>query len=184
MQERSPSGHSSLAGSLLLAHPSLRDGNFRRTVILMTADGKEGSMGVVVNRPLRRTLGSLGGDFALGPLASVPLFQGGPVQTDRLLLAAWRPQAHGFQLHIGIEPDRAATLLSEEGTHVRAYYGYAGWSPGQLQNELSHNTWLVTDAPPDLFDQPGDHSLWRKSVSQQGPDWRLLADEPDEPDQN
>lgn len=141
-------------------------------------------MGVVVNRPLRRTLGALGGDFALGPLATVPLFQGGPVQTDRLLLAAWRPQPHGFQLHVGLEPERAAALLGEEGTHVRGYYGYAGWSPGQLLNELKQNTWIVTDAPPDLFAQPGDQSLWRSVVGGQGPEWRLLAEEPDEPEQN
>lgn len=184
MRERSPSGPSSLAGALLLAHPSLCDGNFRRAVILMTSDGKDGSMGVVINRPLGRTLGSLGGEFALGPLASVPLFEGGPVSVDKLILAAWKAQPNGFQLHIGIEPERAAALAGEADVHVRAYYGYAGWSAGQLLNELKMNTWLVAEAPPDLFSQPGDQRLWRAAVSRQGGTWKLLADEPDEPDQN
>jgi putative transcriptional regulator len=184
MRERRPSGSSSLAGALLLAHPSLRDSNFRRTVVLLTTDGKDGTMGVVVNRPLAKTLGALGGDFALGPLASVPLYQGGPVETDRLLLAAWRPQPDGFQLHLGLEPERAAALAQESGVKVRGYFGYAGWSSGQLQNELKLHTWIVTDAPPDLFTKPGDLELWRASVARQGAEWKLLANEPDEPAQN
>ena len=58
-------------------------------------------MGVVLNRPLDKRLGELGGDFALGPLAGVPLFKGGPVQTEQLILAAWQAQPEGFQLHLG-----------------------------------------------------------------------------------
>jgi len=184
MRERTPSTQTSLAGSLLLAHPALRDPNFRRTVILMTADGKEGSMGMVLNRPLGRSLGTLGGDFALGPLADTPLYSGGPVQTKQLILAAWQSQPNGFQLHLGIEPEKAASLLPEKDTHVRAYFGYAGWSAGQLKRELSQNTWIIADAPRDLFAQPGDLTLWRKTLGREGAQWRLLADEPDSPDLN
>ncbi len=185
MQERTPSTSStSLAGSLLLAHPALKDSNFRRTVILMTADTKDGAMGVVINRPAGRSLASLGGDFALGPLADVPLYLGGPVQTKQLILAAWQSQPHGFQLHLGIEPEAAGSLLFEPATQVRAYFGYAGWSPGQLKNELKHNTWLVADAPPDLFTQPGDLGLWKSSLAKEGDDWLLMAGEPDDPASN
>jgi putative transcriptional regulator len=184
MRELNSSDAASIAGSLLVAHPALRDGNFRRTVILMTADGTSGSMGVVVNRPLPKPLGALGGDFALGPLASVPVFQGGPVQTEQLILAAWQAQARGFQLHLGLEPERAAALMSEKDTFVRAYFGYAGWSAGQLQNELKHQTWIVTNAPLNLFSQPGDQSLWRSTLARQGPEWRLLSNEPEDPDRN
>lgn len=184
MRERKPQTKNSLAGSLLLAHPALRDPNFRRTVILMTGDNAEGSMGVVLNRPLNKSLGTLGGDFALGPLAETPLFSGGPVQTKQLIIAAWQAQPHGFQLHLGIEPDRAAALAAEEDTHVRAYFGYAGWSAGQLKKELNQNAWLVAEAPRDLFSQPGDLSLWRAALAREGAEWRLLADEPDAPDQN
>jgi putative transcriptional regulator len=184
MQERTPSPPSSLAGSLLLAHPALKDSNFRRTVILMTADTKDGAMGVVINRPANRSLSSLGGDFALGPLAEVPLFHGGPVQTKQLILAAWQTKPHGFQLHLGVEPDAAANLLFEPDTQVRAYLGYAGWSPGQLKTELKGNTWLVADAPPDLFTRPGDLGLWRSSLAKEGDEWMLIAGEPDDPAKN
>lgn len=174
----------SLAGSLLLAHPALRDANFRRTVVLMTADGAEGAMGVVLNRPLYKKMGELGGDFALGPLASTPLFKGGPVQTEQLILAAWQIQSHGFQLHLGIDPEKAGSLLGDDTTHVRAFFGYAGWSAGQLKNELKQNTWIIAEPPSDLFTQPGDLSLWRNVLREKGAEWRLLADEPDDPDYN
>lgn len=179
-ERRSSTEKSSLAGSLLLAHPELRDPNFRKTVILMTSD----TMGVVLNRPLGKSLGAVGKDFALSPLATVPLFVGGPVERKQLIIAAWQSQPHGFQLHLGIEPEKAMELLKEEDTHVRAFFGYAGWSPGQLKNELKLNTWLIADAPRDLFDHPGDVSLWRTTVANEGEQWRLLANEPDHPERN
>ena len=174
----------SLTGSLLLAHPSLRDPNFKRTVVLMTADGAEGSMGVVLNRPRRQRLGEMGGVFALTQLAGVPVFHGGPVQTEQLILAAWQRRQQGFQLHLGIEPERAISLQAEKNVQVRAYLGYAGWTAGQLQAELKGNTWIVADAPDDLFEQPGDATLWRRSLARQGTEWRLLAEEPEDPDRN
>ncbi|HEY3757653.1 MAG TPA: YqgE/AlgH family protein [Opitutaceae bacterium] len=184
MRERKPPPKDSLAGNLLLAHPALRDPNFRRTVILMTADDPKGSTGVVLNRPLNKFLGSLGGDYALGPLSDTPVFSGGPVQTKQLILAAWHAQPHGFQLHLGIEADKAAELAAEPDVHVRAYFGYAGWSSGQLKKELTQNAWLIAEAPRDLFSQPGDLSLWRSAISREGDEWRLMAEEPEDPNLN
>src|ERR1043165_3338167 len=115
MRGRRKVARETLAGSLLLAHPSLRDPNFRRCVVLMSAHNAEGAMGVVLNRPLGKRLGEVSGDFALGPLASVPLFTGGPVQTEQLVLAAWQIRDDGFRLHFGIQPDPAQQLLAEGG---------------------------------------------------------------------
>jgi putative transcriptional regulator len=141
-------------------------------------------MGVVVNRSLGKHLGELGGDFALGPLAGIPLFHGGPVQPEQIILAAWQKREAGFQLHMGVEPDKAGSLLAEEDTSVRAFLGYAGWSAGQLGKELKQNTWVVVDPPSDLFAHPGDVMLWRRVLAREGDQWRLLADEPDNPEQN
>ena len=184
MRDRGKGGSDSLAGSLLVAHPALRDPNFRRTVILMTTHGTDGAMGVVLNRPLEKRLGEVSGEFALGPLAAIPIFSGGPVQKEQLIIAAWRAHSHGFQLHLGIDADKATQLLGEEDTLVRAFFGYSGWSPGQLEDELKLRTWIVTGAPPDLFRQPGEPRLWRRVLAGAGAEWRLLADEPDKPEQN
>jgi putative transcriptional regulator len=185
MRERTKgSGGASLAGSLLLAHPALSDPNFRRTVILMSAHDGDGAMGVVLNRPLGRRLGELNGDFSLGPLASVPVFRGGPVQTEQMMLAAWQPQGDAFRLHFGLEPDRASQLAADEGVQVRAFLGYSGWSGGQLEKELKQNAWVITSVPSDLMTRPQDEALWRNVLGGISIDWRLLADEPEDTDLN
>jgi putative transcriptional regulator len=184
MRERGQETKSSIAGSLLLAHPVLRDPNFRRTVVLMSSHGPEGAMGVVLNRPLGQRLGELNGEFALGPLTSVPIFSGGPVETKQLLLAAWQTRDDGFQMHFGIEPERAAQMAAEKNTHIRAFLGYSGWTKGQLEEELKHETWIVTDVPVDLLEHPQDDGLWRGVLGSVGDEWRLLADEPEDPSRN
>lgn len=184
MRERRKTTRETLAGSLLLAHPSMRDPNFRRSVVLMSAHNAEGAMGVVLNRPLGKRLGEMSGDFALGPLGKVPLFNGGPVQTEQLVLAAWQTRDDGFRLHFGVEPDKAIQLLEEEGTHVRGFLGYSGWSAGQLEKEMKQRTWIVADVPEDLLTHTQDDSLWRTVLGREGAEWRLLADEPEHPEQN
>ena len=184
MRGRRSATKETLTGSLLLAHPAMKDPNFRRSVVLMSAHNAEGAMGVVLNRPLGKRLGELNGEFALGPLAGVALYRGGPVQTDQLLLAAWQTRSDGFRLHFGIEPDKAAQLVGEESAQVRAFMGYSGWSAGQLENEMKHRTWVVADVPEDLLTQPATDALWRTVLGREGAEWRLLADEPEHPEEN
>lgn len=184
MRERRQTKKENLAGSMLLAHPGLRDPNFRRSVVLMSVHNAEGAMGVVLNRPTGKRLGEINGEFALGPLASVPIFSGGPVETEQLLLVAWQMHEDGFRLHFGVEPDRAALLAIESGTQLRAFLGYSGWTGGQLEKELKHETWIVTDVPAGLLTQPQDEGLWRGILSALGEEWRLLAEEPEDPSLN
>jgi putative transcriptional regulator len=175
-----------LAGSLLLAHPAMRDPNFRRAVVLLSATGSDGALGVVLNRPLGRRLGDLNAEFSAGPLADVPLYRGGPVQTEQLIIAAWQPEPEtaGFKLYFGIDVDRAVALQAEEGARLRAFLGYSGWAKGQLENELQHNTWVVTPVNPDLIDRQDGQELWRTILGGLSPEWKLLAGEPDDPGGN
>lgn len=173
-----------LAGSLLLAHPTLRDPNFRRTVVLMSVHTDEGAMGVVLNRPLNKRLGEINGSYAYGPLADVPVFSGGPVQLDQLILVAWQRHSEGFRLHFGVEFDHAKELISDESTSIRAYVGYSGWEGGQLEGELRNNAWVVSPMMPDLLDQSPTEDLWRLVLGGISPEWKLLAGEPDDPSFN
>jgi putative transcriptional regulator len=181
MRERGQ-GALNLAGQLLLAHPAMRDPNFRRSVVLLSSHGEDGAMGVVLNRPLGKQLGNLNPQFAASALARVPLYQGGPVQTEQLILAAWQPEPHAatVKLHFGIDVDKAEALQNEAGVHLRAFLGYSGWSKGQLENELRHNTWVVTPVGPDLLDRNEGQGLWRTILGGLSPEWKLMADEPDE----
>lgn len=175
-----------LSGSLLLAHPGMHDPNFRRSVVLLSAHGEDGAMGVVLNRPLNKRLGELTADFAASPLAGVPLYQGGPVQAEQLILAAWQPESleGGFKIHFGIDIERAQALLGGEGVRLRAFLGYSGWTRGQLDNELRHNSWVVASASANLLDQRDGEELWRAILGGISPMWRLMAGEPEDPKTN
>lgn len=173
-----------LAGSLLLAHPAMRDPNFRRAVVLMSVHNKEGAMGVVLNRPLGKNLGDLNGSFAYGPLSSIPVYIGGPVQTEQIIMVAWQPQADGFRLHFGLEPDKAIEMAGDGTSILRAYVGYAGWSGGQLENEMKHHTWVVSPMLPAMLELPPNTELWARILGGMGAEWMLLASEPDDPSLN
>ncbi len=175
-----------LTGSLLLAHPMLRDPSFRRTVILLSSHSSEGAMGVVLNRPLGRTLGSLNSSFALGPLVDVPVFAGGPVQKDQVILCAWQIQSEGegFRLFFGIDLEKAEHLRMIEGMQLRAFLGYSGWSAGQLEGELDQESWVVAPIGANLLELDADERLWKGLLSSLDPEWRILADEPEDPSVN
>lgn len=176
----------SMAGSLLLAHPAMRDPNFRRTVVLLSTHNDDGAMGLVLNRPMRKQLSELNAEFAASPLAGVPVYRGGPVQTEQMILAAWQPDplGNGFKLYFGIDVSRAEALLGEAGVRVRAFLGYSGWMKGQLENELEHHTWVVTPVNAELVECEEGPALWRTILGALSPEWKLLAGEPDDPGVN
>ncbi|MFN5561948.1 MAG: YqgE/AlgH family protein [Opitutaceae bacterium] len=177
---------SELSGSLLLAHPALRDPSFRRSVVLISSHDSEGAMGVVLNRPLGRTLGELDAAFALGPLAGVPVYRGGPVREEQLILCAWQVEPSGteLKLYFGLEPEKAIELRGEAGFEIRAFLGHAGWSGGQLEEELDRDAWVVMPVGSDLLEFQPDETLWRGLLSGLHPEWRILAEEPDDPSLN
>ncbi|MDI1335705.1 MAG: YqgE/AlgH family protein [Lacunisphaera sp.] len=185
-ERRTAKKHQSLAGQLLLAHPALREPTFRRTVILMSAHNDDGAMGVVLNRPLGKQLAELNPEFALGPLAGVPLYNGGPVSPDQLIIVSWQwlKTEGAFQLHFGLEPEKAAELVGTPGVIIRAFLGYAGWSKGQLESEMKHDTWFVATVDGELLEQYDDAALWRSILGSIDPELKLQANEPDDPTVN
>jgi putative transcriptional regulator len=187
MKERRTARKSeTLAGQLLLAHPALRDPNFKRTVILLSAHSGEGAMGVILNRPLDQQLGELNAEFAFGPLAGVPVYAGGPVEPGQLILVSWQwlEADSAFQLHFGIEPERAAELVGTPGVTLRAFLGYAGWGEGQLENEMKHDTWLVSTVEGEILGEADGTALWRQILGALDPELKLLANEPEDPTVN
>lgn len=176
----------SLAGRLLLSHPAMKDPNFHRTVVLMSAHDADGALGVVLNRPLGGRLAELSADFALGPLAAVPLYDGGPVEKEKLILAAWRwrESGHEFELHFGLDPERATALADTPGCTLRGFLGYSGWGKGQLENEMKHRTWFVAGPADYNLSAEDGPALWRMILGSLDPELKLLADEPDDPTRN
>ena len=168
-----------LAGQVLLAHPTMEDGNFRRSVVLLHAhDAAEGAFGVILNRPLGRELGELERRFRTSPLAGVPLHAGGPVQTDRLALGCWTLGPAGVtEIRFGLDETEASALVNNPAVRIRAYVGHSGWSPGQLENELRHPAWVVAPLGPEVESLAGE-DLWRRWLIRERPELGLAADAP------
>jgi putative transcriptional regulator len=175
------------AGTLLLAHPELMDPNFYHTVVLLSAYSQdEGSVGVIVNRPLGKSLGEYDPKLLASTLSSVPLYSGGPVATDRLILVAWRwcAEESAFKLYFGIDAERAERILENDPEFkLYGFLGHAGWTGGQLEAELSGNSWVMSGALPVLANAESGIN-WHELLCDERPELRLLADAPEDPSLN
>jgi putative transcriptional regulator len=176
-----------LAGTLLVAHPSLRDPHFKRSVVLLTAHTPDGgAFGVIVNRPLDLTLGEFDPSMGESDLASIPLYEGGPIASDQMILVAWKWSAEDgtFKLYFGIDADKALSILSDDPEfELRGFIGHSGWSDGQLEGELDEEAWISSPLTPDLENEDGQ-AVWRAILSRISSEMRLFADEPEDPSVN
>lgn len=175
-----------LTGSLLVAHPSLLDPNFRRTVLFISAhDPEDGALGVILNRPLDKHVGDIVSDDAPAALSEVPVYLGGPVGRNQLMFAIleWE-QGNGLKLNHNVGLEEANDLLGHKPESLRAFVGYAGWGAGQLEQEMKQKAWLVHKPTPAAL-QPGKLSkLWFDIMCGLGPWYKLLAAAPDDPSLN
>ena len=164
-----------LANQFLIAMPGMVDDTFSGTVVYLCDHTENGALGLVINRPTDVDLASLFDKIDLQleiqPIAGEPVYFGGPVQTDR-----------GFVLHEqGSLPHYSSSLRVPNGLAMTTSkdileavvagdgpqrflmtLGYAGWSAGQLEDEIARNGWLNVPAPTDqmvdiIFDTPDDY---------------------------
>jgi putative transcriptional regulator len=175
----------SLAGSLLVAHPSMLDPNFRRTVLFISEhDPNEGALGVIINRPLDRQVADLVTDTPPPGLAGVPVFLGGPVGKNQLMFAAFEWQkGHGFKLRHNVVLGHGSTAAGEKNL-ICAFVGYAGWGAGQLESEVKQKAWLLQKANPSLLKFDRLPNLWFDIMASLGPWYKMLAAAPDDPSLN
>lgn len=179
--------HKSFKGQLLLDGGKLRGSFFHRTVVLICEHNKEGAFGLVLNRPSENTLKDVF-DAKLPPsLRDETLFGGGPVQPaamSYLHTDLFLPQANVMDnLELGHELDRLVELGEawSAAKQIRVFAGYAGWSPGQLDDELRRESWLVHPASLELIFHTPAAELWQHVLRARG-DWqsRLLAESPED----
>jgi putative transcriptional regulator len=172
-----------LRGSLLIADPSLHDGTFDRSVILLTSHGvEEGAAGLILNHPT----GKVVGDFLKGEeftaLRHLAVHEGGPVLREQMTFSSfWWSRKLGLRWATRISAKQAAEHAHKPGRIVRAFIGYSGWSPGQLENELKRQSWFPVKPRPDLLGQPHDLSLWAGLLRGMSPLHRILAEAPQDP---
>ena len=172
-----------LNGQLLLADPSLRDGIFNKSVILLAEHTSDaGALGLILNHPTGHVVGEVLKDNAFSVLRNLPVYDGGPFDRDQLTFSAfWWNHQQGLRWALRISAEDAIRHSQQPGTLVRAFIGYSGWASGQLENEMRRNTWIATQPLPDLLGHDHDKSLWKDLLRPLSPLHRLLAESPDDP---
>ena len=183
-----------LTNHFLIAMPSLSDELFGRSVVFMCEHSERGALGLVINKPsdilMPRLFEKVDLPMGRDDLASVPVFQGGPVQTER-----------GFGLHEAIDAGEGesvyASTLSIPGglemttskdvleaissgagpSKVFVTLGYASWGEGQLESEITENSWLTVEADPALiFEAPVEERYDRAMALLGLQSWMLSPD--------
>ncbi|HKX47901.1 MAG TPA: YqgE/AlgH family protein [Gaiellaceae bacterium] len=178
----------SLRGNLLIAAPGLVDPNFWRTVVLVGEHSEEGALGVVLNRTSDTPVDEAVPELAVLVDGMGEVHVGGPVQPSAIVVLAdfEEPpdpdalvvETVGF-LPAEVDPDALGPLR-----RARVYVGYAGWGPGQLDDELDEGSWIVEPAlAEDVFTDEPD-SLWSTVLQRKGGPFRVLAAMPPDPSQN
>jgi len=178
-----------LTGKILIAMPGMGDPRFEHSVIYLCAHSEEGAMGLIVNKPSADvSMAALLEQLSITPspgLGPRQVHFGGPVEMGR-----------GFVLHSPDYMSGLTTLQVNEGfamtgtldvletiargdgpAHWMAMLGYAGWGPGQLEEELAENGWLVCDATPELVFETADASKWEAALNSMGVSAHLLSAE-------
>ncbi len=193
-------------GTMLIASLALEDPNFRRTVVLVTKySAAEGTLGLVINRPLGHRvrlhlsddLRKLAGASELASDASAKLgnlfFQGGPVEPEYVFIL------HGLQEPIegstpvcpgvyfggdleALQP-RLAVLPSGEPA-VRFYLGYSGWKEGQLESEIDMGAWVLAEGSAELVFSAQPDQAWQRALYSLGGKYRVLSLIPEDPTVN
>jgi putative transcriptional regulator len=172
----------SLRAKLLIAAPSLFD-YFRRTVVLVIEHGDDGAMGVVLNRRSEAVVAEAVPSLAGLPGSDEPLRVGGPVASSSVVALGdfEDPDEAGVRLlgPLGtVDPERPSPSLRR----LRVYAGYAGWAPGQLDQELEEGAWIVEAA--DSEDPFSDGDLWSDVLRRKGGGYSLLSTMPGDPSVN
>ncbi len=177
-----------LTDHFLIAMPTMADPYFAKSLIYIAEHNDQGALGLIVNRPIDMNLATLfekiDVPLASTELAQLPVFFGGPVQTDR-----------GFVLHrpvgdwqstlavnrdVGLTSSRDVLLsVARDGqpSEMLVTLGYSGWAAGQLEHELAQNAWLTVAADQHiLFDLPFEERL-PSAMQRLGIDFTHLADD-------
>ncbi|MFO1369236.1 MAG: YqgE/AlgH family protein [Marinagarivorans sp.] len=183
--ESSISFGDNLRNHLLIATPSLKDPHFSHTVTYICDHSQEGAMGIVLNRPLDLNIGQVFEELNL-PLGEricqAPVLSGGPVNTQR-----------GFVLHneegqwdsslkvtdgiclTGSKDILTALSVGQGPTHALFALGHAGWSAGQLEDELATNAWLTVPASYELLFCTPIELRWSAAAKHLGIDPNLIS---------
>lgn len=177
----------SLQGQLLLDGGKLRGSSFHRTVVLVCQHNAEGAFGLILNRPSDNKVGEVIEAELSERVHDQILFGGGPVQPAALSYLHTLPDMIPSNVMPGLSVGHDLQELirlgeaAAEGMPLRVFAGYAGWGPGQLDDEMRREAWLTEPATLERIFHTAPELLWGLILKERG-DWqsRLLAASPDD----
>mgnify|MGYP002622643358 CR=1 FL=1 len=172
---------SNLTNHFLIAMPNLLDPNFSKTVTYICAHNEEGTMGITINRPTDMTLGQILNQMELEiqnpAINETQIFNGGPVQTDRGFIL--HEQGYDWDSTLSVSDDINMTTSKDvleaiaNGNGPKNIFialGYAGWSSGQLEDEIRQNAWLNGPADSGIIFNTPVKKRWQSAASLLGVD--------------
>ena len=177
-------------GRILVSEPFLNDTYFRRSVVLLTEHSEEGSVGFVLNKPVELTISEVLKDF---PEIDASISIGGPVNTNTIhyihTLGDIIPKSVKVlkNLYWGGEFEAIKALIIDgkiTRNDIRFFLGYAGWSPKQLDNELSGNSWVITELDAETIMKSSDLKLWQDTLHKLGSKYKTWINFPENPGMN
>jgi putative transcriptional regulator len=166
----------SLAGELLIAAPTIGDPRFAHAVILMVRHDKEGAFGIVINRPVgERSIATLleaAGESDPDVAGNVRVFAGGPVEPELGFVVHSaeyrRPGTLDVDGRVAMTGSRQILrdIGHNQGPEKSLFaLGYAGWGPGQLEDELTRHNWFTTPEEPKLIFDDDRDNLWDDAMA-------------------
>jgi putative transcriptional regulator len=154
---------------LLVAHPAFRDLEYRQTVLIAAPAPNGGHVGVILNRPTRRSLGSLFPEHEPSKKVLEPVFYGGPFSRGALVALVRADDAPGSgsvllmkNLYLAFRANTIDHVIETTPNEARYFVGYVGWRPGELKSEIDRGLWSVLHAEVDTIVRKDTESLWEE----------------------
>lgn len=175
-------------GNLLIAEPSLMgDLSFNRSVILLADHNESGSVGFIINKPLKYTIQDLIPEIN----ADFKIYNGGPVEQDNLYFIHNIPDLipNSVEISDGIywggEYESTKELINSgkiNKDNIRFFLGYTGWEEDQLENEMAESSWIIAknNYENKIIGKSASH-FWKKQIMELGGEYLIWSNTPENP---
>jgi putative transcriptional regulator len=154
---------------ILVAHPAFRDLEYRQTVLVAAPVPNGGHVGVILNRPTRRSLASLFPEHEPSKKVIDPVHYGGPFSRGALVALVRTDTAPGAgsvmlmkNLYLAFRANTIDQVIEATPNEARYFVGYVGWRPGELKAEIDRGLWAVQGAEVDMVFRKDTENLWEE----------------------
>jgi len=158
---------------ILIAHPAFRDLEYRQTVLVAAPAPNGGHVGVILNRPTRRSLGSLFPEHEPSKKVVDPVYYGGPFSRGALVALVRTDNTPGSgsvllmkNLYLAFRANTIDQVIEATPNEARYFVGYVGWRPGELRGEIDRGLWSVANADLEVIFRKDTEGLWEELLQQ------------------